>query len=412
MISRPTISTVLNKKYVKADGSCGISLRITYLRKKKFFGLPINLTAEEYDRAMGEKPRGKYKELALEIAAYETKAKSIVDSMPSFSWEKFEMLFFSNRKSQKDVYSAFEDYINKLKIEKRPGTASSCQCALNSLKLFRKELHFVDIDKNFLYKYEVWMLERGKSKTTIGFYLRALRTIYNSAIQNGFISPESSPFRRGQYIIPMSRNPKRALLEDDLKKIANYKFSDESLRRRSRDLWLFMYRANGMNVKDMALLKYGDIKEDFIEFERAKTKRTKRTLNKIRVHITQELWALIKKWGNVKQTDETYLFPILEKGISVERQRVIIQQATRLINKHMKDLGRELDVQQKISTQTARHSYATTLMRHGFTPHFIGGQMGHADIKTTQNYFADYADEIHKNAAGVLSGIICREDEK
>ena len=40
------------------------------------------------------------------------------------------------------------------------------------------------------------------------------------------------------------------------------------------DYWVFSFISNGMNFKDIALLKYGNINGDFIEFRRAKTKRT------------------------------------------------------------------------------------------------------------------------------------------
>ena len=40
------------------------------------------------------------------------------------------------------------------------------------------------------------------------------------------------------------------------------------------DYWVFSFISNGMNFKDIAFLKYGNINGDFIEFRRAKTKRT------------------------------------------------------------------------------------------------------------------------------------------
>jgi len=403
MILRPTIATVLNERYTKADGTCGLSLRVTYNRKKKFFRLPVVLTAEEYQRATREKPRGRYKEIALEIGVYESKAKSIIDSMPNFSWEKFGMLFYSDRMAQTNVYQAFEEYINKLKIEKRYGTASSYQCALNSLRLFKKELLFIDIDRHFLERYEDWMIQSGNSLTTVGFYLRALRSIVNSAIHNGFISFDSYPFGRGQYIIPSSNNPKRALSTDELRKIINHKFSDKSLVSRSRDFWVFMLLANGINLKDMLLLRYGNIKNGFIEFERAKTKRTRRVSKKIKIIITNEISEIISRWGNENQGSSTYLFPIVNGKMAIERQRAVIQQTTRLVNKHMKKLGQDLGIELHISTQSARHSYATTMMRNDMNIQFISDSLGHSSSKTTQNYLAGFEDETYAKAANILS---------
>ena len=50
---------------------------------------------------------------------------------------------------------------------------------LRSLENFKKNLKFTDITPSFLKKYERWMLDNGKSITTVGMYLRALRAIFN-----------------------------------------------------------------------------------------------------------------------------------------------------------------------------------------------------------------------------------------
>jgi integrase len=264
-------------------------------------------------------------------------------------------------------------------------------------------LSFVDINKTFLEKYEEWMLGEGNSLTTVGIYVRALRTIVNYAIRNGFVTLEPHPFGRGQYIIPTSSNPKRALATDDIKKIANYTFPKDSLKSRSRDYWLFMLLANGMNMKDMALLRYGNINDSYIEFERAKTKRTKRISKKIRIKITSKILEIIDKWGNPKQNDNTYLFPIIDARMSIEKQRTVIQQNTRLVNKHLQELGKKLGIDLKISTQAARHSFATTMMRNDMSIGFISDSLGHSNYKTTQNYLAGFEDETHSKAASILS---------
>jgi integrase/recombinase XerD len=63
----------------------------------------------------------------------------------------------------------------------------------------------------------------------------------------------------------------------DIEKIYYYdegKLSDTE--KRARAYWLFSYFANGMNPKDIASLKYSNIHEEYIIFERAKTERSLR----------------------------------------------------------------------------------------------------------------------------------------
>jgi hypothetical protein len=64
-------------------------------------------------------------------------------------------------------------------------------------------------------------------------------------------------------------------------------------------------------------LKYGNIKGEVLEFQRAKTARTKRKVEPIRVSLVDDLKEIIKKWGNEKVSDSTYIFPILAEGFTV-----------------------------------------------------------------------------------------------
>jgi site-specific recombinase XerD len=58
----------------------------------------------------------------------------------------------------------------------------------------------------------------------------------------------------------------------------------------------------------------------------------------------------------------------------------------------------------KISTYTARHSYATVLKRAGSNIAFISESLGHSDLKTTQDYLASFEQsERAKNAAFLTS---------
>ncbi len=61
--------------------------------------------------------------------------------------------------------------------------------------------------------------------------------------------------------------------------------SEGDVTQMARDYWLFMYFCNGMNMKDMCLLTYGNIKGNVLSFERAKTAKTKRKVEAIRVPL-------------------------------------------------------------------------------------------------------------------------------
>ena len=163
--------------------------------------------------------------------------------------------------------------------EGRVGTASSYSLSLRSLlgyHTFRaagrkpEQLGFLTIDKDWLKDYERWMLEKGKSMTTVGIYLRPLRTIFNQAIADGPIGQDYYPFGKRKYQIPAGRNVKKALSKEELKKLYEHQVEKGSVQDKAKDFWFLSFLCNGMNMKDILLLRYRDINDDKITFVREK----------------------------------------------------------------------------------------------------------------------------------------------
>ena len=242
---------------------------------------------------------------------------------------------------------------------------------------------------NYLNRYEQWAKQGGMSKTTIGIYTRALRTIFNEADANGIIRKDKCyPFGRRKYQVPTSRNKKKALELNHIEQIYYYKPSCES-EKKAKAYWLFCYFSNGINPKDVALLKYKNIQEEYIVFERAKTERTSRSDPKpIVVYITEEIAAIIEELGNKDKRPENYIFPILYEGVTPLRQYDLVQ-------------------------FFATHGFGTVLKRSGASTEVIQEALGHEDIRTTENYLDSFGNDTKKEIAGKLTAFKKRriEDE-
>ena len=68
----------------------------------------------------------------------------------------------------------------------------------------------------------------------------------------------------------------------------------------------------------------------------------------------------------------------------------------------MKQIGETVGIK-GISTYTARHSYATVLKRSGANIAYISESLGHADLKTTENYLASFEREEREKNAKLLT---------
>lgn len=398
------ISICLDQRRLRSDGTYPVRLRVFTQspRKQKLYVTDFNYTEKDFENVwLTSSPKEKYKEGRLQLQALEVFSNKTADSLLHFTFEAFEKKYLRSSNNKDTIDASFSDYANELRKFGRIGTAVSYECAQSSLNKFYKNAKFTDITPDLLNKYEKWMLNKGNSVTTVGIYLRSLRTLFNNLIAEGTLSKECYPFGKRKYEIPTGNNIKKALSINDIASIYYHKANDTEAR--SKAFWLFMYLCNGINVKDMCLLKYGNIKGDILEFERAKTTRTKRKVEPIRVSLNEDAIKIIKKWGNIKKDDANYIFPILTKGLSPERERQLIQQLTQVINCHMKSIAKYLKITSDVTTYAARHSFATILQRSGASTEFISEALGHSNVKTTQNYLAGFEDETKKETTKALT---------
>ncbi|MBK7099540.1 MAG: tyrosine-type recombinase/integrase [Sphingobacteriales bacterium] len=245
------------------------------------------------------------------------------------------------------------------------------------------------------------MLKNGKSITTVGIYLRALRAIYN--LQN--IDRSLYPFgeRAGGYSIPTGKNIKKALPIEDISKIVFFDAKAGTMQEMARDYWIFIYLGNGMNVKDFCLLKRKNISGNILTYQRAKTVRSKKEPQMITVSLKPEAKEVIRKWGVLSIDPESYLFPHLQKKMTAERQREVYQQVTKNINKYIKQIAKEVGINSEVTTYFARHSFATILKRTGSSVELVSELLGHSNTKITQSYLASFENEAIHKATDVLT---------
>lgn len=394
-----TISAFIDRWHPQKDGKCSISIRVTNQRRKKYYPTGESMFKKDFERVMTAKRRNEAdRTIYNTIHAFEDKAIKAIETIEKhsvFTFDKFEDIYLENREASDTINFGFDKYIKELKEEKRIGTAVSYEVAKASLEKFRKGLKFADITNALLVKYENWMLEKEKSLTTVGIYLRSLRAIFNRAKVDKSLYPFGEG--RGKYSIPTGNNIKKALTLAEIAKIFHYKPQPNTNEELARDYWIFIYLCNGLNVKDLCLLKRKNIDGGTLKYERAKTKRSKKERDEIIVSLKPEAKAIIKKWGLPSLSPESYVFPHLQKGMTAERERQIIQQLTKTINKFMKRIAKDLEINKEVTTYFARHSFATVLKRSGASMEFISEALGHSDMKTTRSYLDGFEEEtIHE----------------
>lgn len=387
----------------KADGLCNVKVRVYFNRKYQYYSTNIDLKPGEPDkpseleRIMTAKRRtDNQKEIYFKLISYLTKAEDIIKKLDVFTFGKFDEMYLEGRDAINSISFAFDKYINDLEAEGRIATASSYRCAKNSLEDFKKGLKFADITPSFLKKYEKWMLDHERSITTVGIYLRSLRTVFNRQNIDGSLYP----FGRGRYEIPAGKNIKKALTLEEVARVYNYEASGAEAK--ARDYWMFLYLCNGMNVKDFCSLKWENIDGDILGYQREKTKRTRKDAKKITVSLKPETREIINKYGVRSVVPGSYIFPHYEIGISERRKQEVSQQLIKTINKYMKRIARNVGVNKDVTTYYARHSFATILKRSGTDIAMISDLLGHSNLSVTESYLDSFENDQIKKQTDVL----------
>lgn len=390
-----------------------LKLYICFRRKSKCYSVKMAISRSDYKKLSNSKRIDQNLiNINKEIIKITAKANKIIKDIGNdFTFEIFESKMFNIKledvKDKYDVYACYEEKMRQLLKENRIGSYQAYMNSMMSLKSFRKTLRFKDVTVNFLKKYEYFMLAKECSKSTIGIQLRQLRAIMNIAKSSGLITEDEYPFghhKHNKYEIPSSRNIKKAVEPYELKKIINYEPNgyQESW---SRDMWLFSYYCNGMNMVDVFNLKYKNIVDEFLYYVREKTKNTCRNVNQIEIFLVPQVKKIINQWGSKNQNSKTYVFEVFDDTMSAMEKKDACKIGVDMINRTMRSIADKLEINKSVSTYVARHTWATILLRNNISMGYISKGLGHTSFTTTERYLADFDQDQKREIGKILTNI-------
>ncbi len=400
------VSIILDQRTTLKDGRHPVKIRVHNYATNKgvLVSCKLSMSENDFNNAWsvskknlkeGDKPNADL------LEEFETRAKEALNGLPSFNIKKFKNRLFRTEADKSSLLHHYNNKINQFKEGGRIGSAENYASSFTSLLKFRNTLDnethldfsFYEITSEWLYDYENYMRENGRSITTVAIYTRALRVIYNIAIKSKDIFQESYPFGRdkdGLYQIPTTKKVKKALTRKQVGDL--YNTTLPPLQDKARDFWFFSYACQAINFKDIALLRYDQFTGDYFEYERAKTKIKKRTeITKIKVEVTEVAGAIIKKWGN--KSTSGYVFPILSEGDSPEVIHRKKSNFIRSINTQLKHIADKLNFDKGFSTYWARHSMASNLIEQGASIEFVSEALNHSGTKITEGYLSGFEEK-------------------
>ena len=73
-----------------------------------------------------------------------------------------------------------------------------------------------------------------------------------------------------------------------------------------------------------------------------------------------------------------------------------------MVNRYLLDIVKELEIDKKVTTYYARHSFATILKKSGANIELIRESLGHSSSKTTSIYLDSFDDDVKKGISNIL----------
>lgn len=394
------VTSVLDSRTINKEGTYPIKIKVYYQRKPKYYSVGICMSKDEWDKLPNSRSsEGRFiqGEIEKEFSRILKNVEFLVEN-GTFSFDRLNARLGKNIGGT--LNEMLEATIKELKDNEKFGSMGSYKTTLSTIKRFKKnEVQFRDITVEWLREYERFCL-KTMNQTSLAINLRNIRTTMNVAKAAGMIREADYPFGRGKYQIKEGVGKKKALNKKQLKAIANYSDGNK-FTEFYRDLWLFIYFCNGINVADLINLKFSDIQNGEISFIREKTKDRTRDAKRIYAPITPEMQSYIEKWGN-NPRKSIYIFPFMKAGDDAWEHEKKKKNLTKHINDRMKVIGEKLNIG-KITTYVARHTYATVLRNEGVPVSIISPMLGHTSVTTTEIYLADLESENRARNAHLLS---------
>ena len=284
---------------------------------------------------------------------------------------------------------------------------------INKLDAFRKKRRMADITvadmtvelltrfDNFLHK---WENEREPGKllhpNTIEVQFNILRTLVHRAIEVGIMEASKDPFIVFKY--KGVKTVKEKLDDSEMERIINLELEEGSLIWHCKNYFLFSYYCAGIRAADLIQLRWGNVTTSGrLHYQMGKNHKERDLL------LVEQAIEILRHYqrDDAKATD--YIFPLLSNDTEyagyvtqADKDRMRpelrhkmyqdISSKNALINKYLKKIAEQAEIEKPLSMHISRHSFAHIAQESGAESSAIKSILGHSNLATTERYMGSF----------------------
>lgn len=393
-----SVSVVFRKDKLNKKNEAPIHYRIIKDRKISYISTGIMLSIDDWD-AKRNCVKARHANSVRLNAYITTKFTEVQDQVLEIETSSKSK---TSRGIRNEVYGkkttdffAFADVVlAKYKAAGQIGTYKKNTSTITKLKEYHKNksLDFQDITVDFLKKYEKYLRDDLNNQTnTIHKDLKFLRKLFNDAYAEELIEHNIIPFNK--YKLKTAKTERSYLSEEELKLVEDFSIPEDLKKKIHRDMFIFAAYTGGLRISDMLQLRWVNFDGVHISF------KIKKTGSQQSIKVPNKGLDILKRYMPEKADKKAFIFPVLPENTKMddpEELDTAINRASVLVNKSLKSIKDDLELEKPLTFHISRHSFATRALRKGISIDKVSKIMGHAQIRETQIYAKIVSSELDK----------------
>ena len=367
-----TINLVLDKRRALKNGAFPLVFRLRIEKKFIDIATGYKILEKDYDSKTNSIIDDIEVNIQLEKLRlkYTTKLREyVIDNIQSQDLVEAKKFILNKRSQEVLIEDFWKDEIESLKNKGKIGNARNYNTTLSAISnTINLKIPFDKLTLKMILELEENLYKRGMTANGISVYLRAFRAIYNKAIAVDLASLEKYPFRK--FKIGKKKTVPKVLTIPELQTYFALELEEKNFLYRSHLIGKLLFLLQGINMRDLLVLSSDNIKSGRIIYKRAKTGRI------YSIKLTSEMKSLLDKF----QPNKYSLLGVI-KDDEFNQPNLFIsiyQQKLKVINSHLRKIGKLIKANEVLISYSMRYSYANTCRKLGYSQDLIGQALGHS----------------------------------
>ena len=255
----------------------------------------------------------------------------------------------------------------------------------------KNEIFVGDMTEDIVRDFLIWGLNRGRKTDTVEKYLETISKICRHASDEGLLHRASAQaiadIILGTNLDDSSSQSIKYLTPEEMRKLINIDrcvISDKKVD--VLDMFKFSFLSCGLRISDIITLRWCDIEFEKKELHKIQVK----TRGRNKISLTDEALKILEKW---KGCHNTFVFGLLPDDFDLkdeEKLRTKRNSITSTINKRLKSIAENVQLDKNVTFHMARHTWAVNALEQGMPMSMISSLLGHTSTAITEKVYAEF----------------------